>query len=142
MLVDANVLLYSANAESPRHSRASSWLSDALNGDQRVGFPLASIWAFVRIATNPRVFARPLSHDEAWGLVSSWVEAEMAWIPEPGPRHLGILRDIMLRHDVRRDLVADAVLAAIAIEHGVPVVSADADFARFTDVSWVNPFVD
>jgi hypothetical protein len=140
MILDANILLYAANSSSPRHAAAQEWISSALNGDRRVGFPLATLWAFVRIATHPRVFDTALTPDQAWGVVDDWLDAEVAWVPEPGSRHLGILRDLMTRHDVRRDLVSDAVLAAIALEHGVPVVSADADFARFDEVSWINPF--
>lgn len=142
MILDANLLLYAVNSTSPRHGAAKEWLSVALNGDRRIGFPLASIWAFVRIATHPRVFDTALTPAEAWGFIDDWLGADVAWVPEPGTRHVGILRDLMIRHEVRRDLVSDAVLAAIALEHGVPVVSADSDFARFPEVGWINPFAN
>jgi predicted nucleic acid-binding protein len=61
------------------------------------------------------------------------------WIPEPGQRHAGILGELLVGHEVRGNLVPDAQLAALALEHGLTVYSADTDFARFTGVRWENP---
>lgn len=98
-----------------------------------------SLGAFVRIATNPRALTQPLTPDEAWEHVEAWLEAPATWVPEPGRGHRAILGSLLSQHDVRAGLVTDAVMAAICIEHGLTIISADSDFARFREVSWVNP---
>ncbi len=139
MLVDANILLYSIDEDSPFHVRASEWLTAALNGPRRVGLPWLSLWAFMRIATNPRASAHPLSPQEAWSYVDSWLASPAAWIPEFGRGHGDILRELMVTLDLRAGLISDAVLAAMCIEQGLAVVSADSDFARFPELTWINP---
>jgi toxin-antitoxin system PIN domain toxin len=139
VLVDANILLYSIDTASPFHGPAESWLVDALNGPRRIGIPWMSLAAFLRIATNPRATRHPLSPSEAWEHIDGWLDAPATWVPEPGRGHRTIFRDLMTRLDLRAGLVADAVLAAICIEHGLDIVSADSDFARFTELTWINP---
>ena len=139
MLVDANILLYSVDTTSPFHDRAERWLVEALNGDRRVGIPWMSLAAFVRIATNPRASRTPLTPAEAWEHVDGWLDAPATWLPAPGRGHRSILHDLLTRLDLRAGLVTDAVLAAMCIEHGLDIVSADSDFARFTEVRWINP---
>lgn len=139
MLVDANILLYSCDTSSQFHERADAWLTDALNGTRRVGLPWLSLSAFLRIATNPRASDSPLSPAEAWEHIDGWLDAPVSWVPEPGRGHRQILRELMTRLDLRAGLVTDAVLAAICIEHGLEIVSADSDFARFTELEWINP---
>jgi hypothetical protein len=139
VLVDANVLLYSVDEDSRFHAPARDWMVSALNGAQRVGIPWLSLWAFVRIATNPRALANPLTPGEAWEYVEAWLDAPASWIPEPGRGHRTILGELLVERDVRAGLVTDAVLAALCIEHGLIMVSADSDFARFPEVAWINP---
>jgi toxin-antitoxin system PIN domain toxin len=139
MLVDANVLLYSIDSTSTFHVRARDWMVDALNGPRRVAIPWMSIWAFVRIATNPRAVREPLTPDRAWACVERWQAAPATWIPQPGRGHSTILKDLITRLDLRGGLVSDAVLAALCIEHGLDIVSADSDFARFPEIDWINP---
>ncbi len=139
MLVDANILLYAVDTASPFHDKARMWLEAALNGPRRVGIPWQSLTAFVRIATNPRALAEPLSPDEAWEEVEAWLDAAVAWIPQPGHGHRQILGRLLRDLDLRANLVSDAVLAALCIEHGLTMVSADSDFARFTEIGWHNP---
>ncbi len=139
MLVDANILLYSIDEDSPFHARASEWLTRALNGPRRVGLPWLSLWAFMRIATNPRASAQPLSPRQAWEYVDAWTTAPAAWTPQPGRGHPDILRHLMLALDLRSGLVSDAILAAMCIEQGLTIVSADSDFARFPELIWFNP---
>jgi uncharacterized protein len=139
VLVDANILLYSVDEDSPFHALARDWLTAALNGSQRVGIPWYSLWAFVRIVTNPRALANPLSPVEAWEHVVAWLDAPATWIPHPGRGHRNILKALLVTHDVRAGLVSDAALAAIASEHGLAIVSADSDFARFPEIRWINP---
>jgi hypothetical protein len=139
MLVDANLLLYATDRSSPHHEAAESWLTAALEGERRVGLPWQSLAAFVRISTHPRITAQPLTIDQAWEVVESWLDVPRCWHPEPGPGFGPILGQLLRTNMVAGNLVPDAMLAALAIEHGLTVFSADSDFARFLDVSWVNP---
>lgn len=139
MIVDANILLYAVDSGSRFHEPSRQWLEGALNGETRVGLPWVSLSAFLRIATHPRASLEPLSPAEAWGFVSDWLDAELTWIPEPTSRHGEVFRRLMVDGDLRGNRVTDAYLAALAIEYGVGVCSADSDFARFTEVRWTNP---
>lgn len=139
MLVDANILLYSVTSDSPYHAAARTWLEEALNGSRRVAIPWLSMWAFVRISTNPRAMSQPLASTEAWEIVEEWLSAPATWTPEPGRGHAEIMRGLLARHQVSGTLVTDAVLATLCIEHGLDIVSNDSDFARFDEITWINP---
>ncbi len=139
MLLDANLLLYAVHERAVQHDAAVAWLTARLNEPRRVGFPWQSIAAFLRIATHPRAFERPLDAATAWARVSDWLAAPVAWIPQPGPRYADLLGDLLIRYDVRGNLVPDAQLAALALEHGLTVCSSDTDFGRFAEVRWVDP---
>ncbi len=139
MIVDANILLYARNASDPRHDAARDWLESVLNGDTRVGLPWSTLGAFLRIATNPRAFPDPLTPEDAFEQVDDWLDAPRAWLPQPTPRFRRILGRLMRNHQARGPLITDAMLAALAIDHGVALVSTDADFARFSEVRWLNP---
>lgn len=139
MLVDANILLFAVDEESPQHRSAKEWLEAALNGNRRVGLPWASLTAFLRIATNPRALREPLRPDAAWEIVEAWLDVPTVWVPAPGEGHRAILGQLVREHDLRANLIPDAVLAALCIEHGLQLISADTDFARFTGLSWHNP---
>ncbi len=139
MLVDANLLLFAVDETSVFHAAARDWLAERLNGVRRVGLPWQSLGAFLRLATHSRVFANPLSPDDAWQRVSDWLATEAAWIPLPGARHGELLGALLTRHQIRGNLVPDAQLAALALEHGLTICSADTDFARFQEVRWENP---
>lgn len=139
MLVDANILLYGIDESSPFHEKAHHWLESALNGTRRVGMAWSSLHAFLRISTNPRALTSPLQPAEAWDFVDEWLAAPTVWTPEPGGAHAPILAGLVRDLDLRGNLIADAALAALCIEHGLDMVSADTDFARFPDLTWVNP---
>lgn len=139
MLIDANILLYAVDEGSPFHDRASGWLTTQLNGARRVGFPWFSLVAFLRISTHERASARPLTPEQAASFVSDWLEPEISWIPREGPGHTRILIDLITRYQLRGNMISDAHLAALAIEHGLEVCSNDTDFARFSEVRWTNP---
>lgn len=139
ILVDANLLLYARDSTSSQHAVAISWLTERLNGIERVGLPWESLVAFARISTHPRVFAHPLTPAEAWAQVREWLAARPAWIPLPTQQHAEVLGELVERHHVGGNLISDAHLAALAIEHGLIVCSADSDFARFPELNWRNP---
>lgn len=139
MIVDANVLLYAVDETAHFHLAARTWLENALNGVERVGFPWVSVMAFQRVATHPRATAHPLTPVQAWSYVTDWLTAEMAWIPTPGRRHGDILGKLLVEGDLRGNLVTDAHLAALAMEYGTEICSFDTDFARINGVSWFAP---
>lgn len=142
ILVDANLLLYATNRAAREHEPASRWLESQLNGTAPVGLPWESLMAFYRITTNPRVLRRPLRAVEAWELIREWLRFPVVWTPGPTERHATVLEDLVNRHHVTGDLVPDAHLAAIAIQHGLEICSADTDFARFPEVTWRNPLAE
>ncbi len=139
MLLDANLLLYAVNADAPEHPAAKAWLESVLNGPRRVGIPWESLTAFLRIATSPRVFARPLAPDVAWSVVSAWLAAPVTWVPVATDRHHLVLEELFAKYRPSGRAVPDTHLAALAIEHGAEILSADTDFARFSEIRWRNP---
>jgi toxin-antitoxin system PIN domain toxin len=139
-LVDANVLLYAVDSDSEWHGRSLAWLDEAIAGtDESVGLPWPSLLAFVRIATNPRIYRTPLSAIDAWDHVEKWLAQPAVWIPSPGPRHRQILGELIRRMHPTANLIPDVHLAALATEYGLTVVSADTDFAKFRDLRWLDP---
>jgi toxin-antitoxin system PIN domain toxin len=95
--------------------------------------------AFLRISTHPRAARQPLTPDEAWAYVVDWLDADVVWVPGPTDQHRRVVADLMARYQPRGNLVPDAELAALAIEHGLTICSADTDFARFREVDWLDP---
>ncbi|MFN0168386.1 MAG: TA system VapC family ribonuclease toxin [Bryobacteraceae bacterium] len=139
ILVDANILIYATDPRSERHDQSRNWLDTQLSGNTRVGLPWQSLLAYVRIVTNPRVFARPQSLKVAWRHVEEWLDCECAWIPVPGPTHRSLLTGLLANLARGPKLIPDAHLAALAIEHGLALCSSDGDFARFNGLRWINP---
>lgn len=139
ILIDANLLLYAYHPRADQHEKSRVWLEAVLSDRELVRFAWLTLWAFLRISTNPRVFEHPLSIFEAKTAVSSWLAQPVAGIIEPGERHWEILGEILHHGQASGPLVMDAVIAALAIEHGATVCTTDRDFARFPDVQWTNP---
>ncbi len=139
MLLDTNILLYSVDEESPFHSNAKSWMEKELNGPRRIGLPWQSLTGFLRIATNHRAMVKPLSSTEAWTIVEEWLAAPSTWIPAPSRGFPDILSRLIGDLRLGGNLIPDAVLAALCIQHGLAIVSADSDFARFREITWINP---
>lgn len=139
ILVDANILVYAHVREMSQHARSRQWLDEKLNGGSRVGLPWPSLLAFLRLVTNPRVFDRPEPLAGAWRQVEEWLALENVWIPAPTARHQEILARLLPEAEGDADLIPDADLAAVAIEHGLILCSADGDFSRFSGLRWENP---
>ncbi|RME28743.1 MAG: type II toxin-antitoxin system VapC family toxin [Deltaproteobacteria bacterium] len=142
MLVDANILLYAKIRDFEQHRRARSWLERQFNDCPRVGLPWPVLLAFLRIATNPRIFPRPMSGRAAWAEVRRWLELPNVWIPEPTERHADVMESLVAGTSVQADLFPDAHLAALAIEHGLELCSTDSDFARFQGLRYNNPLIE
>lgn len=124
---------------SAHHEGAREWLDARLNGTAAVGMPWPSLLAFVRLVTNPRIFERPETAEAAWAQVEAWLDCEPVWVPLPTERHREALGALVRGQAVRANLVPDAHLAALAIEHGLELCSTDGDFARFPGLRWRNP---
>jgi toxin-antitoxin system PIN domain toxin len=139
ILVDVNLLIYATSVRAKQHDAARDWLEARLNGISRVGLPWAALLGFLRIATNRRAFSDAISMATAWGQVEAWLGCDPVWIPQPTDRHVAVLGTLLTQPGVHGDLISDAHLAALAIEHGLTLCSTDGDFARFRELKWQNP---
>jgi toxin-antitoxin system PIN domain toxin len=138
-LVDANLLLYATDGRSPRHQAARSWLEDQLSGEDAMAFAWVVLVAFLRVSTSPRVFEQPLAAERAFDVVDRWLAQPCAVVVHPGDRHAALVRQLLRPLGTAGNLVSDAHLAALAIEHGAELNSCDSDFSRFSGLRWVNP---
>jgi len=142
ILVDANLLLYAYNTSAEDHSKAKDWLETVFSGTEPVALCWPVLLAFLRIATNPRAFPRPLSRTEAAVIVSEWLEQPQTVIIGPAENHWTILQRTLSDGKASGVLVSDAHLAALAVEHGATLYSTDRDFTRFTNLKLENPLED
>lgn len=138
-LVDANVLLYAVNEDAPLHATARRWLDSALVGPDRVAFTWIVLLAFLRLSTHPAVFPEPLEIRDAAAIVEGWLGAPSAVVLHPTDRHIDVLSGLLGPTGTAANLVNDAHLAALALEHGGVVVSFDNDFGRFSGLRWSTP---
>jgi uncharacterized protein len=138
-LLDVNILLYAYDVSSVHHERSRVWLAESLSGSEVVGLPWQTISAFLRITTHPRMVRTPVTMVLAAAVVDSWLERSCVRIVEPGERYWQIFRDLLVDEDARGPLVPDAALAALAIENGATLCSADRDFRRFPGLKLSNP---
>lgn len=139
ILIDSNLLIYAHVETLPQHEAARDWLDGCLSDSHPVGLPWPSLLGFVRIVSNPRVFQRPETVTEAWACVVDWLSQPQVWIPEPTDRHVKIIGTFLNTVVTQSNLVPDAHLAALAIEHGLTLCSTDGDFGRFPGLRWENP---
>lgn len=138
-LVDANVLLYAVNRQSRHHDASRTWLEVSLSGGATVGFAWVVLLAFVRVSTRSGVFPQPLPVATALEVVADWLAQASALVVAPTSRHPALLRDLLAEVGSGGNLVNDAHLAALALEHRAEIVTYDTDFARFPGVRWSRP---
>ena len=139
ILVDANLLIYACNKSATQHDEARRWLDGKLTETAIVGLPWPTLLAFVRIATNPRAVEQPLEVSGAWRQVEEWLDSPSVRVPVPTERHREVLGRLIAATRAQGNLVSDAHVAALAIEHGLTLCSTDSDFARFPGLKWENP---
>jgi toxin-antitoxin system PIN domain toxin len=139
ILVDANLLIYAIDSDSPHHPAAREWLEETLSGTVTVGLAWVVILAFVRLTTRGSVIRRPLQPQQALAYVDSWLDQPYVRAVVPGERHWAIFRGLVIGTGTAGNLTSDAHLAALALELGCPVYSADNDFRRFAGLEHVNP---
>lgn len=138
-VVDANVLLYAVNSDAPRHTEAREWLDNSLSGHDTVGFAWLVLLAFARLATKHGLMTSPLPVPDAWDVVDAWLGAPSAVVVQETRAHSQVVRRLLEEAGTAGNLVNDAHLAALAIEHRAVVVSYDSDFGRFPGVEWQMP---
>lgn len=138
-LVDANVLLYAVNESGPKHDDALGWLDSALSGQEAVGFAWPVMLAFLRLSTKVGLFPDPLAPGEATRRLRLWLAQPPGVVVEPTARHRDLLAGLLEDIGTGGNLVSDAHLAALALEHNATVVSYDNDFSRFKGVRWRLP---
>jgi len=139
--VDANLLLYAVNRDLPQHEVAREWWEGTLSGRTPVALAWAVILAFLRISTSPRVFERPLEIETATAYVDEWLAIPVVKPVVPGPAHWRIFQQLVRQSGTGGNLTTDAHLAALAIEQGASLYSADNDFKRFAGLVHVNPLL-
>lgn len=140
LLPDVNVLIYAHREDStPEHPAFASWLRELASGHEPFALSVLTLGGVVRIVTNPRIFARPSTLDEAFAFIGELVTRPQARVVSPGPKHMQIFERLCRQSGATGKLAADAQHAAVAIEHGCTLVTTDADFNRFPKVRWQHP---
>jgi len=138
-IVDANVLLYAVNTDSVHHDGSRTWLDSALSGRESIGFAWTVILAFLRVSTSATIFDRPLSPAQAAATAEDWLAQPPAVVVEPTTRHPALLAGLLTTSGTAGNLVSDAHLATLALEHNAEIVTYDTDFARFDGLRWSAP---
>ena len=138
---DVNLLLYAEIDAFPEHRTARTWWQKVLNGDELVGIPGVSLFGFIRLATNRRVFTDPLATPDAIARVRGWLDCPGVSFLAPGPNHLEIAFGLLGKLGTGGNLTTDVQLAAHAIEQQAELCSNDLDFGRFSGLRWTNPLV-
>jgi toxin-antitoxin system PIN domain toxin len=139
ILVDANLVLWAHHRSFAEHEPARAWWAQTLSSVRFVGIPWPTILAFLRVSTHLRALERPLAVREAWSVVEGWLERSNVHVPTPGEHHAELLGDLLVRGQATGNHAHDAHLAALAIEWGLELVSADRDFARYPGLRWRDP---
>ena len=139
ILIDANLLIYAINRDAPHHKAARKWFEKALSSGEHMGLPWICLLAFLRITTRPGILANPLTVEQAAGFVEEWLKQPSVEAVSPGSGHWPILRHLLHSAGTAGNLTSDLHLAAMAIEVGAPIYSADYDFQRFAGLDHVNP---
>ncbi len=138
-IVDLNILLYVVNRDAPHHAVVRRWWDLAVGGGEPLGLAWVVLLGFLRIATNPRIFAHPLDAATAISKLDSWLAVPSTRLVQENEDHWLVLRSLVEDVGAAGNLTTDAHLATLAISHGAVLVSCDSDFARFRTLRWENP---
>lgn len=141
IVVDANLLIYAYDGGATQHAKARSWVEESFSGPDAVGLPWQSISAFLRFMTNRRLPGSKFSMDQASQIVDEWLGQPNIRLLSPGDRHWLLLRRMLTEGQVSGGLVSDAVIAALTVENGGVLHTADRDFARFPGLRCKDPLV-
>jgi len=138
-LLDVNLLIYAVDEDSARFAAAHPWVEGILGGRETVALPWSVLLAFLRLTTKPQVMTSPLAAGDAVDLIDGWLARPNTVVVHPTERHSAVLRELLAPLGTAGNLVTDAHLAALAIEHGAELNSCDADFSRFAGLRWTDP---
>ena len=137
---DANLLLYAYDRDSPFHEQAKSWWESCLSGQEPVGLTYPTLFAFLRISTNAKIYTNPMTLAEAAGHIRSWRGRSVSQVLDPPIGHtddvIGLLE---AGGGTAGNLVTDAKIAAFAQAYRAVVHTADRDFLRFPDIRCYFP---
>ena len=139
IIIDANLLIYAIDLDSPHHKISCSWFERILNGSELIGLPWIVLLAFLRITTRAGVLQKPMAVEQAVAYCQSWLDLGSVRFLVPGRNHWPIFRNLLLSVGTAGNLTSDVHLAALALEHGCTLYSADHDFKRFPGITHVNP---
>lgn len=139
ILCDVNVLVYAYREAAPRHEEFRDWLRGVVSSREAFAVSELVLSSTVRILTHPRVFAPPTPLTNALEFVNALRSQPNAVPVAPGPRHWDIFSDLCSRAGAKGNLVSDAYVGALAIEHGCEWITTDRDFARFPGLRWRHP---
>jgi uncharacterized protein len=139
--VDANVLLYASDDDSPLHADAVAVVERMAAGPEIVYLFWPTVMAYLRVATHPAVFAHPLSITEALGNVEQLIARPHVRTTGETDRFWPLLRDVVVDALPSGNLVPDAHLVVLMVENGVgTILTRDRDFRRFQGVEARDPF--
>jgi toxin-antitoxin system PIN domain toxin len=141
-LADVNVLVYAFREDAPGHAGCRAWLTAMADGHEAFALSSHVLSGFLRVVTHPRVFHPPTPLDAALAFVEALRSRPNAVTIAPGERHWEIFTRLCRQADARGNLVADAWLAALAMEWGCEFVTSDRDYARFPGLRWRHPLED
>ncbi len=139
ILLDVNVLVYAHREDCDRHPEYREWLERLWAGPSSFGVSELVLSGCLRVVTHPRIFQPPTPLDRAIGFVRQVRDQENSVLVAPGPRHWGIFCELCRTTGARGNLVADAYLAALALESGSEWITTDRDYARFPGLRWRHP---
>jgi uncharacterized protein len=139
ILLDVNVVLAAHREDHPHFGVARPWLESTLAAHAPFSVTEMVAGSFLRIATNSRIFSRPTPPSDAFTYLRALRNQPGHVLLGPGSLHLQLLECLCGEADARGDLIPDAQLAAVAVEHACELVSFDRDFARFAELRWTLP---
>jgi len=141
IVLDANLLIYAYNSGSAHHTKVRAWLEKTLSEIEAVGLPWQAVSAFLRVMTNRRLPGEHFSVEEAAGMIDLWLAHPNVQVLAPGDNYWRLFRRMIVEGRASGPLVSDAEIAALTIEYGGVLHTADRDFARFPGLRWKNPLV-
>jgi len=139
ILVDVNLLLYAENADSPHHQKAKEWWESTLSSSTPIYFAWETVLGFLRMSTNRLMVQKPISGADSINRIESWFAQPGVAFLLPGPGHWRILSKLIREYSLTGNDIPDAHLAALALEHGLELFTADTGFSRFDTLRWQNP---